>query len=187
MSKNPHSRKYELLYICLFEQNGNTKIEQFYEMILPRMAPRNLRKYFRMYTDTLNSIISYLALQEPFTTLLDKGCFCRHKKVAMPFVNSFRPLSQLFGISDDTFLKCTDVVMDALIPNLHQIMRWAKASEFEEFASEFHKVGHFFQNVIGAIDGSHLEIELTKQLKFETSFINYKQFHSLHVQVSFNG
>ena len=72
MSKNPHSRKYELLYICLFIQNGNTKIEQFYEMILPRMAPRNLRKYFRMYTDTLNSIISYLALQEPFITLLDK-------------------------------------------------------------------------------------------------------------------
>ena len=36
-----------------------------------------------MYTDTLNSIISYLALQEPFTTLLDKGRVCRHKKVAM--------------------------------------------------------------------------------------------------------
>ena len=36
-----------------------------------------------MYTDTLNSIISYLALREPFTTLLDKGCVCTHKKVAM--------------------------------------------------------------------------------------------------------
>ena len=36
-----------------------------------------------MYADTLNSIISYLALWEPFTTLLDKGRVCRHKKVAM--------------------------------------------------------------------------------------------------------
>ena len=36
-----------------------------------------------MYTDTLNSIISYLELREPFTTLLDKGQVCRHKKVAM--------------------------------------------------------------------------------------------------------
>ena len=36
-----------------------------------------------MYTDTINSIMSYLALQEPFTTLLDKGRVCRHKKVAM--------------------------------------------------------------------------------------------------------
>ena len=36
-----------------------------------------------MYTDTLNSIISYLALWKPFTTLLDKGRVCRQKKVAM--------------------------------------------------------------------------------------------------------
>ena len=36
-----------------------------------------------MNVGTLKSIISYLALREPFTTLLDKGCVCRHKKVAM--------------------------------------------------------------------------------------------------------
>ena len=36
-----------------------------------------------MYTDTLNSIISYLPLQELFITLLDKGRVCMHKKVAM--------------------------------------------------------------------------------------------------------
>ena len=47
------------------------------------MAPKHLRKYFRMYTDTLNSIISYLTLWEMFTTVLDKGHVCRHKKVAM--------------------------------------------------------------------------------------------------------
>ena len=53
------------------------------------------------------------------------------------FFNSFRPLSQLFGVSEDTFLKCTDVVMDALIANLHHIIRWPKPSDFEEFASKF--------------------------------------------------
>ena len=60
-------------------------------------------------------------------------------------------------------------------------------AEFEEFASEFEKVGRFFPNVIGAIDGLHLEIELTEERRFEPSFINYKQFHSLHLQVSLNG
>ena len=77
--------------------------------------------------------------------------------------------------------------MDALIANLHQIIRWPKPCEFEEFASEFEKVGRFFPNVIGAIDGLHLEIELTEEHRFEPSFINYKQFHSLHLQVSLNG
>ena len=72
------------------------------------------------------------------------------------FGNSFRTLSQLFGVSEDTFLKCMDVVMDALIANLHHIIRWPKPSEIEEFAAEFEKVGHFFPNVIGAIDGLHL-------------------------------
>ena len=100
------------------------------------------------------------------------------------FVNSFRTLSQLFGISEDTFLKCTHVVMDPLIANLHYIIRWAKPSEYEEFASEFEKVGCFFPNVIGAIDGLHLEIKLTEEHRFEPFFINYKQFHSLHLQVS---
>ena len=55
-------------------------------------------------------------------------------------VNIFRTLSQLFGIWEDTFLKCTDVVMDALIANLHQIIRWPKPCEFEEFATEIEKV-----------------------------------------------
>ena len=89
----------------------------------------------------------------------------------------------MFGVSEDTFLRCTDVVMDALVGNLHQIIRWPKPSEFEEIASEFDKVGRFFPNVIGAIDGLHLEIELTEERRFEPSFINYKQFHSVHLQV----
>ena len=72
------------------------------------------------------------------------------------FVNSFRTLSQLFGTSEDTFLKCWDVVMDALIGNSHHIIRWPKPSEFEEFACQFEKVGHFLPNVIGAIDGFYL-------------------------------
>ena len=61
------------IIIIFRERNKIPKIEKFYEVIVPKMAPRHFRRYFRMYTDTLNSIISYLALREPFTTLLDKG------------------------------------------------------------------------------------------------------------------
>ena len=39
-----------------------------------------------MYTDIVNSIISYLGLREPFTTLLDKGRVCKDKKVVMTCV-----------------------------------------------------------------------------------------------------
>ena len=72
------------------------------------------------------------------------------------FVNSFGPLSQLFGTTEDTFLKCTDVFMDALIDNFQHIIRWPKPSQFQEFASEFEKVGLFLPNVIGPINGLYL-------------------------------
>ena len=63
----------------------------------------------------------------------------------------------MLGVSEDMFWRCTDVVMDALVRNLHHI-RWSKLCQFEEIASEFDKVGRFFLNVIGAIEGIHLEI-----------------------------
>ena len=104
--------------------------------------------------------------------------------IFLPFVNSFRTLSQLFGVLEDTFLKCTEVVMDSLIANLHHIVRWPKPSEFEELASEIDKVGLFLVIVIGAIYGLYVEIPLTEERTFEPFFINYKQFHSVDFQVS---
>ena len=90
----------------------------------------------------------------------------------------------MFGVSEDLFLKSTNIVMDALVDNLHQIVKWPNSNEYEQYANEFDKIGRFFPNVIGAIDGLHLEIELTEESEFEPSFINYKQFHSMHLQVS---
>ena len=70
------------IYICS-NRRSIPKVENFFEVIVPRMAPKHFRRYFRMYEDTLESIISYLALEEPFTSLLDRGQISRHKKVAM--------------------------------------------------------------------------------------------------------
>ena len=68
--------------------------------------------------------------------------------------------------------------MDALIANLQQIIRWPKPFEFEEFASEFEKFGRFLPNVIGAIDGLHVEMESSEERRFEPSFINYNHLPS---------
>ena len=70
-----------------------------------------------------------------------------------------------------------------LVGNFHKIIRWPKPNQFAAVASKFDKIRRYFPNVVGAIDGLHLEIELTEERKFEPSFVNYKQFHSLHLQV----
>ena len=41
---------------------------------------------------------------------------------------------------------------------------------------------HKFPNVIGAIDGCHLEIELHEENKF--SFYNFKQYHLIHLMAT---
>ena len=61
-------------------------------------------------------------------------------------------LSHLFGVSEESFLRCTDAVMDCLVGNLHKIICWPKPNEFASVASEFDKIGRYFPNVIGAID-----------------------------------
>ena len=45
-------------------------------------------------------------------------------------------------------------------------------------ASEFEKFGRFFPNVIGAIDGLHVEMESSEECRFEPSFINYNHLPS---------
>ena len=72
---------------------------------------------------------------------------------------------------------CSDCQFTADHPMAKNFWIW-------RFASEFEKVGCFFQNVVGEIDGLHLEMESTEERIFETSFINYKQFPSSHLQVS---
>ena len=54
----------------------------------------------------------------------------------------------------------------------------------KNFASEFEKFGRFFPNVIGAIDGLHVEMESSEERRFEPSFINYNHLPSWHLQVS---
>ena len=77
------------------------------------MALINFSTYFRMYGHTVNSIISYLALSELFSTLLDKGPVGRHKKVAMTSAYLGRKLGGLnhVMIMLFTFLKFVNISM----------------------------------------------------------------------------
>ena len=68
------------------------------------MMPKLFRRFFRMYDDTLKSIMSYLAVNEPHATLLAKGKVPKAKKVAMTcaYLGSKHTISQLvhFVIND---------------------------------------------------------------------------------------
>ena len=72
------------LHLYIFRQRYKIpKIDNFYEVVVPDMMPKLYRRYFRMYEETLHSVLSYLASVEPHATLLNKGKVPRDKKVAM--------------------------------------------------------------------------------------------------------
>ena len=71
-----------------------------------------------MYGHTLNSIISYLALSDLFSTLLDKGPVGRHKKVAMTSAYLGRKLG---GLNHVMIMLFTFVTFVNILIKHHQI------------------------------------------------------------------
>ena len=73
-------------------------------------------------------------------------------------------LSHRYGVCEETFLRCCNNVMDALIKKIPLIIKFPEPTQFREIANNFNASGKEFQNVVGCIDGTHLGIEIKKEL-----------------------
>ena len=127
--KLPFNKLLIIIYLPIWKKR-NYKNRKLLWSHLPRMAPRHFRRYFRMYTDTLNSIISYLTMREPCTTLLHKGRICRHKKVAMTCAYLG---SKLGGVHNVMILSFTFVNIFIKWHEIHSQNKWIiiKSLSFE--------------------------------------------------------
>ena len=82
----------------------------------------------------------------------------------LKIVNICYRLVHLFGISEESFLRVTDKVMDAMIDQIEDFIRWPTEGELALHAREFDRTGKFFPNIIGTLDDLHIEIKLTHEL-----------------------
>ena len=92
-------------------------------------------------------------------------------------------LAHLFGISEGCFLRVTEKVLDAMINQIEDFIRWPTEGELALHAREFDRTGKFFPNVIGALDDLHIEIKLTEEMPNHRCYFCWKQFYSIHLQV----
>ena len=74
--------------------------------------------------------------------------------------------------------------MDGLIANLQDIIQLLKPSELHDFAHKIYNFVNNFHNVMERKCGFNLVLKISKAGKFEHSFMNYKYFHSIHLQVT---
>jgi len=70
-------------------------------------------------------------------------------------------LSDRFGVTEYTLLRSKRHVTQAVINNLFsKFIKWPGNAQLSEIAQRFDDMGGYrFPNIVGAIDGSHIQIE----------------------------
>ena len=90
-------------------------------------------------------------------------------------------LSGVFGVSTECFICSTNYIIQLLNDKCHDVIKWPQKEDYKEIANKFNESGkRQFQNVIGAIDGCHIQISPNKSEI--QSCRNFKRFHSIHLQ-----
>ena len=55
-------------------------------------------------------------------------------------------LSDLFGMSEEKFLRITEHLMNTLIIHIKDFIYWPKRSDYRQIADEFNKIGKYVKN-----------------------------------------
>ena len=150
------------------------------------LADDDFRRYYHMNRGTLTALKTFL---NPTTRTYQGGRVqvSGHKMVGMTmfFLGSTLPyfiLAGIFGISEECFICCTDYIMSLLNDKCNEVIKWLQKHEYHSIADNFDKKRkRQFPNIIGAIDGCHIRISPSK--KEVQGYQNFKQFHSIHLQV----
>lgn len=93
--------------------------------------------------------------------------------------NSFREVSDRFGVSLSTAHSCLNRMLEFLISMKNKYIAWPNQEEKQNNSQVFAK-NNGFPGAIGAIDGSHIMIP--KPEENQDSYINRKGYHSLLLQ-----
>ena len=107
------------------------------------MSPRYHRRFFRMDKDTLEHLTNYLG---PLLIVHDNHPRVHvSKKVAMTccYLGLNLPtlqLAHMFGISEETFLRVTYEVIDAMVTKIPEVIRWPEENELDLYAAEYNSI-----------------------------------------------
>ena len=70
-------------------------------------------------------------------------------------------------------------MINYIVLNLKAFIVFPRKQVFPRVINDFNAIGRYFPNVIGAMDGCHLEIELHGE--DPNAYYNYLRFHSIHL------
>ena len=153
---------WELTYHSSNVHDDHLKIAEFWEVLTQRMHQKPFKRQFRMRSTTLAALTFYL----DFNIRTESGGIVQtapEKMVTMTVCflgcqTAYQQMSVLFGVSEDTFIRCTEKVVKALIGKVKEMIQFSRKENFATISDQFDKIGkrRYFPNTVGALDGMHL-------------------------------
>ncbi|XP_062572674.1 uncharacterized protein LOC134267268 [Saccostrea cucullata] len=166
------------------------KTQHFFETTVPLFLPDTFRRFFRVSRGTAEILYQHLGQCRELRKREFRGGREENqteKKILMTLrylasQENTMEISDRFGLTEYTFLKHKNLVIKCIINNLlSKFIKWPSVTEMDMIATNFNDMGvHEFPGIIGAIDGSHIQIEPPSENP--QSYYNRKRFHSIILQ-----
>ena len=161
-------------------------MDKFFEDIVPGMNHAQFRHWFHMNPSTFDTVVLVLENRDNRCGQMHSGCksmpIDKCLGMMLSFVGCQIPLyhlSNMFDVSEDAFIRNTDCILWLLEELKEEVIAWPAKSDYDIMACAFDQIGMYFPNVLGAIDGCHLPIELHEE--DAVNFYNFKQYHSINL------
>lgn len=122
-------------------RNDVHKVEDFFESLVPEMNLPQYRRWFRMNPNTFEDLVLYL-IDDDHIHFNGRRPIEFRKRLAMTctFLGTSLPsfhLAQIYGISEEAFLRQTTNMMNYLIINIKDIITFPRKEDFAAVAAQF--------------------------------------------------
>ncbi|CAL1672278.1 unnamed protein product [Lasius platythorax] len=166
--------------------NKRPRIEGFVERIIPRYTAEEFKTHFRLLPTTFDFILRLIGPDLNSTkTFAGRKPIPAQKQLLMALwmmatPDSYRSACTKFDMGKATAIRAMRRVTYALHSLAPRFIQWPQGERATEVMAAFKRV-NAFPGVIGAIDGTHVEIR-SPQDDNHQAYINRKGYPSVHVQ-----
>lgn len=187
------SALHKILLQFLFlsrSREDRVKSLQYYEYTVPNYLPDSFKQFFKVSPETIELLCQKLSVAPLLTERAIPGGrppISLEKKVLMTIrylvsQETLKELSDRFGVTEFGFLRSRRQVIQSINSHLlSTVIFWPTDGDRPNISRKFNEMGAYrFPSVIGAIDGTHIQIEAP--LHGAKSYYNRKHFHSVVLQ-----
>ncbi|CAC5420667.1 unnamed protein product [Mytilus coruscus] len=157
------------------------RIENYYELTVPRYSPDDFKMHFRLTRATFESTCSRISRQVEFNR--QKGPTPNVQNELLMFIwyignmESFRSMADRFETSKGSYHANIKRMSSVLVSVMPAVEKWSSTpQEFNTTSGQFSERSQL-QNVIGAIDGCHIQIKAPKHQPH--AYFNREKFYSI--------